>query len=102
MERCKSNAAPSSSAVDQFGTPALIQPDAGVVLALASGTSYVIRVPAASIPAALQAGCAIERTWTGGGKTNIEAELGRGWVFGCWAESEKRWLAAVYAIWAVA
>jgi hypothetical protein len=80
-----------------YGTPALVHPRAGVVIALAYGTQYAIRVPDEFVDDALKAGCAIERHWTNGGRTNIEEELGRGWVFGCWGEEEKLWLAKMYA-----
>ena len=80
-----------------YGTPALVHPGVGVVFALAYGTRYAIRVPDESFDAALAAGCHLEQQWTGGGKTNIEEELGRGWLFGGWAEAEKQWVAKVYA-----
>ncbi len=80
-----------------YGTPALVHPGEGVVFALAYGTEYAIRVPAESINEALKVGCKMEQKWTGGGKTNTEQELGRGWVFGCWAIDENQWLARVYA-----
>ena len=78
------------------GTPALVHPMQGVVLAVCYGTRYAIRVPADALQAALDAGCATEHEWAGGGRMRIDEELGAGWVFGCWAESEKRWLAQAY------
>jgi hypothetical protein len=85
-----------------YGTPALVHPVHGVVLALAYGTQYAIRVPNEAFGAALDAGCTTEQTWTGGGKTRIEKELGVGWVFGCWADEEEQWLARMYQQCAVA
>ncbi len=79
-----------------YGAPALVHP-LGVVMALAYGTQYALRIPEASLAWAAKAGCKTEQTWTGGGMTNIEDELGRGWVFGAWLEQEKAWLAQTYA-----
>ena len=75
-----------------YGSPALVHPEAGIVLAVAYGTSYLIRVPAESIQNALKIGCLIEKEWSDGSRTDVVAEMGPGWVFGCWAEEEKRWL----------
>ena len=75
-----------------YGAPALVHPETGIVLALAYGTSYLIRVPADSIQDALKAGCRIEREWSDGSQTDVVNEMGPGWVFGCWAKEEKQWL----------
>ena len=75
-----------------YGTPALVDPEIGVVLALAFGTQYALRVPDARLDEALNAGCRTGQDWTGGGRTDVEEELGRGWVFGCWADDELRWV----------
>jgi hypothetical protein len=79
-----------------YGTPALVHPDKGVVFALVYGTQYAIRVPNELIYEAVKIGCKKEQEWTGGRKTNIEEELGEGWLFGCWAEGEKQWLTRSY------
>jgi hypothetical protein len=55
-------------------------PQQGVVLAVCYGTRYAIRVPADALQAALDAGCATEHEWTGGGRMRIDEELGAGWV----------------------
>jgi hypothetical protein len=79
-----------------YGTPALVHPREGVVFAVTYGTKYAIRVPSESIHEALKVGCRVEQKWTGGGMTNIEEELGRGWIFGGWVEEEKQWLTKAY------
>lgn len=79
-----------------YGTPALVHPKAGVVLALAYGTQYAIRVPEALIATAVQRGCKTEQTWNTGETTQITDVLGQGWVFGAWADEEKQWLASAY------
>jgi hypothetical protein len=79
-----------------YGTPALIHPTEGIVLALGYGTKYAIRVPKGLLQSALEAGCTTEQEWTGGGRTRIEKELGPGWVFGAWVAEEKQFLALAY------
>jgi hypothetical protein len=78
-----------------YGTPALVHPTAGVVLALALGTTCALRVPPDCVEAALAAGCTVTQTWSNGGMMNIEEELGRGWVFGGGGQGSA-WLLAVY------
>jgi hypothetical protein len=80
-----------------YGTPSLVDPRSGVVLAMAYGTAYVIRVPERMLDGAYQAGCRTERSWTSGGTTCIAEEFGRGWVFGAWAKEEIEWLREVFA-----
>lgn len=79
-----------------YGLPALVHPTAGVVLALTYGTAYVLRVPEDTVPAALKAGCTIERRWSTGATTRLDETLGPGWVFGNWVKDEAVWLSDVY------
>jgi len=79
-----------------YGTPALVHPREGVVLAVANGMRYAIRVPDESIHAALKVGRQTVQEWSGGGMTKLEEEFGHVWVFGAWVEEEKEWLARVY------
>jgi hypothetical protein len=76
-----------------YGTPGLVDPGSGAVLAIAYGTSYVIRVPNRRIEAAVEAGCKTEMSWSTGESTNIEGAFGRGWMFGCWNAQEVDWIA---------
>lgn len=79
-----------------YGGPALIESRSGVVIALAYGTQYAIRIPPDYRPHAIQAGCTLEQTWSTGGKTNLVEVLGDGWVFGNYAAAESKWLAQTY------
>lgn len=79
-----------------FGTPALVAPKTGIVLAQAYGTQYVLRIPHKSMNEALQAGAKTNMTWAGGHTTDLPHEYGSDWVFGCWSEQEPAWLLAVY------
>lgn len=79
-----------------YGTPALVHPRAGVVLALAHGTQYAIRIPETLIATATQRGCKTEQTGSTGETTRITDVLGQGWVFGGWFDEESQWLASAY------
>jgi hypothetical protein len=65
------------------GTPALVQPAAGVVLAFSLGTRYYVRLPAGV---------------ASGDTAEVEAELGleRDWAPGRWDAAEPGWCRAVY------
>jgi hypothetical protein len=79
-----------------YGAPALVHPENGVVLALAYGTSYVIRIPAGFVEEALEAGCKIEKRWAGGKRTNLLETFGSDWLFGGWEKQETVWLLERY------
>ena len=77
------------------GTPVLVDPGTGVILAVCYGTSYGLRLPDGALPEALQAGCATSHRWGDGKVTDLSAEFGTDWVFGCWAQGEVAWCQAV-------
>ena len=79
-----------------YGSPGLIHPQKGIIIAIAYGTAYVICVPDINLDLALKAGCTIERTWSSGEQTNIEKDFGRGWLFGNWLDQETQWLLKTY------
>jgi hypothetical protein len=79
-----------------YGTPALVHPHTGVVLALAYGTAYVINISDEIVNEAIEAGCKAERKWSSGKITNVQELLGHGWLFGCWEKKEAGWLLATY------
>lgn len=70
------------------GRPALVHPMAGVVLALAWGTRYVLRLSEETARKAKDKGFKTVHTWSDGTKTDIEYDLGPGWVFGQWSTEE--------------
>jgi len=74
-----------------MGSPALVHPGSGVVLALAIGTQYALRVPGRVLRDGLPAGARTQNTWSGGGQMNIQEEFGADWVFGKWDSSEEAW-----------
>jgi len=63
------------------GTPALLHPTAGALLAFSLGTRYYVRRPSDRMPAGAEAA----------------AGLGPAWSLGDWASVEPDWCAAVYA-----
>ena len=78
------------------GTPGLVEPTSGVVLALTCGTSYLLRVPTARLAQAVSAGCELVHRWGNGTLTDAATEYGEGWLFGGWARAEAQWLREVY------
>jgi hypothetical protein len=75
-----------------FGAPALVESRSGVALALALGTAYALRVPSEQAQLARSLGCAGTRRWSSGEETNLEVQLGPGWLFGAWLPHEQQWL----------
>jgi hypothetical protein len=75
-----------------YGNPGLVQPTAGLILALSYGTSYVIKIPKEYLDDALHDGCTIVRKWTGGEITDLNKLFGVGWVFGAYGKEESKWL----------
>jgi len=74
--------------------PALVEPHSGIVLALALGTQYALRLTDAGRRAAVAAGAeTIHMFATSGGTLDLDASFGPGWVFGSWDEREGAWLA---------
>jgi hypothetical protein len=86
---------PPSSRRILCGTPVLVDPDTGVVLAMGYGTNYALRLPDGSLPTALQAGCKTSQRWSDGHVTDLAVEFGENWIFGCWAKAEETWCRTV-------
>jgi hypothetical protein len=93
--------APSTPAMEVTDTEwrekfaALVEPKSGVVIALACGTSYALRIPQGKRSDALAADCKQGQRWSSGGSTDAETQFGIGWVFGGWAKEEGGWLREV-------
>ena len=78
------------------GSPALVHPETGVILAFGAGTVYYLRLPPALAPQAVQAGALLRYKWSFGGEMDVRAELGDEWVGGRWLKPEPAWCAAAY------
>jgi hypothetical protein len=79
------------------GTPALVHPGSGTLLAVAIGTSYAIRLPAAVRHGGLPPGVQAEILWSDRTRLNVQQEFGGDWAVGAWSPDEERWSAAMYA-----
>jgi hypothetical protein len=87
-------AVPGSDRAFVFGLPAIVDAATGVVLALAYGTGYLLRIRAEDHEAAAAAGCTAVRAWSDGTRTDAIAEFGADWRFGVWHGAEATWLEA--------
>jgi hypothetical protein len=74
-----------------LGSPALVHPVSGVVLALAIGTRYGLRLPSRVLREGAATGAKTQTTWSAGGQMNIREEFGDDWIFGSWNSSEEAW-----------
>jgi hypothetical protein len=78
-----------------YGSPALVEPRSGVVLAAAIGTQYVLRLLPDARELALAAGASVTHTFsTSGGTLDLAVSLGSDWTFGADDPREPDWLAA--------
>jgi hypothetical protein len=80
-----------------LGTPGVVEPVAGTVLALALGTSYWLRLAPGDLEPALSSGVTQEHVFGGGKRFDAAAVLGPAWVHGSWDEREPLWLVAAGA-----
>ncbi len=65
-----------------LGTPALVEPKAGVVIALALGTAYAFQMVDADRNMATTIGYTHLRTSSTGESTDLREQFGPNWVFG--------------------
>jgi len=79
-----------------FGTPALVVPRSGLVLAIGFGTQYGLRVPLDAVNAAVAAGAKTFMKWSVGPSTDIQQLFGADWVFGWWLKEETEWCRRVF------
>src|SRR5689334_19926610 len=73
---------PADAAVRICGSPALVHPPTGAVLALAYGTTYALRLLPKHLTLAKQAGASSVTKWSGGQITDLALDFGPDWVFG--------------------
>jgi hypothetical protein len=80
------------------GTPALVHPASGVILAICNGTQYNLRLPADAMQEAMQRGVRLETQWSTGEVMNAVEVLGPNWIFGGWLNEELRWCLEAYRL----
>ena len=78
------------------GRPALVNPASGVVIAIAIGTQYCLRLPAPLVASAMEAGAKTTTKWSGGTVLDVSQTFGDGWVFGAWLAQEPAWCAEAF------
>ena len=74
-----------------LGTPALIHPRSGVVLAIAIGTQYALRLPNRVVQDGPPDDVRTQSTRSAGRQMDIQQEIGKDWIFGAWASVEEDW-----------
>lgn len=85
------------------GTPTLVLFGNGLVVAVALGTSYSLRLAPPALREALRAGAETEHNFTTVGVIlNLPVTFGEDWVFGTWHKSESNWFASSCALLAAA
>lgn len=89
-------ALPEDSRCLVFGTPALVHPGRGLVLAMAYGTEYLLCLPPALAALAIERGYKTKQQWSTGDVTDVAEAFGPGWVFGRWLEEEADWIRAAF------
>jgi hypothetical protein len=84
-----------------LGTPALVHPAAGVVMAVALGTSYALRLEAVDLQLAVASGAGLVHEYNvpKGLTLDLPKQFGSDWVFGSWDDREPAWCARAYHAW---
>ena len=76
--------------------PALAHPRTGLILAVAMGTQYALRLPLRASQLALAAGAKTTTVWGVKNHFDLGATFGTDWVFGAWLKQEPEWCRLVY------
>jgi len=84
-------ALPSESRRVVCGTPALIHPNSKVLIAIAIGTQYALRLPSLVVRAGIPANAQTEIVWAGGTRLNVQTQFGPDWIFGNYFSEEEMW-----------
>lgn len=80
------------------GTPALVQPNSGILLAFCLGTQYCLRLPSGFLEEALKHGGVKPTTkWSNGTILDASVTFGPDWVFGAWKE-DLEWSRKTYDV----
>ena len=87
---------PDESRCLVYGTPSVIQPVSGVILAIGMGTQYCQRIPPESMDRAAAIGCTPLHSWGNEKTTDIRDVFGQHWVFGSLGEESIEWFRAAY------
>src|SRR5689334_7613270 len=77
------------------GTPALLQPVSGIVLAFCLGTAYCVRLPSGLLEEAIKNGAKTSTKWSNGTVLDATKTFGSDWIFGGW-KKEDEWCRKTY------
>jgi hypothetical protein len=77
------------------GTPALVQPVSGMILAFCLGTTYCLRLPPEFLAEAIDHGAKTSTKWSNGTILDATMTFGPDWIFGAWKE-EAQWCRKTY------
>ncbi|HEX2194076.1 MAG TPA: hypothetical protein VHK63_03835 [Candidatus Limnocylindria bacterium] len=76
-------------------TAALVEPESGLLVAVALGTQYALRLSGQALPEAVAKGyVSVHHFRTVGRTLNLRESFGEGWVFGAMDAREPAWLAS--------
>lgn len=78
------------------GTPALVHPKTGTILAFCNGTGYCLRLIPALVTEAIELGAKTYIKWSYGHDLDTKRDLGADWVIGHWLKDEINWCNATY------
>ncbi len=78
-----------------YGTPALVQPVSGILLAFCLGTQYCLRLIPEILAEALNHGTKTSTKWSNGSVLDATVTFGPDWIFGAWKE-EAQWCRKTY------
>ncbi len=88
---------PEESRCLVYGTPGIVQPVSGVIVAVGMGTQYILRLLPESLPAASAIGCTPHHEWGGNQEpTDLRRSFGEGWVFGSYGRESIEWCRATF------
>lgn len=79
-----------------YGNPALVHPASGVILAVGSGATYILRIPDWLISEVIGAGAKTNMKFGAGQEINLQQFLGDGWVWGDFSTAEISWCKSAY------
>ncbi len=89
-------ALPRDSRCLVYGTPALVQPSGGILLAFCLGTQYCLRLNPADMEQAIRLGAQTVMKWSSNKIMDARETLGPDWIFGHWLAEEVGWITATY------
>ena len=77
------------------GTPALVQPVSGVILAFCLGMAYCLRLSSGRMEEAIKQGSKTSTRWSNGTVLDAAKTFGPDWIFGGWKQ-EVQWCRTTY------